>query len=293
MSKSMLVTFPFVLLLLDFWPLERIRLTGKEPFSGNPNLKWLLIEKIPLFAFSFAAGILAILGQKAGGALGSFEELPLSVRMATAVVSYMKYIKQMFVPAGLCVMYPHPGMPSMADIVPALVFLFLITGICIYFIRKKYPLFGWLWYVGTMLPVIGIIQVGVQARADRYAYIPLIGLFIILSWTLRDMVYRFRIPKKRVQTFAVMIICILSIVTWFQIGWWENSYKLFSRAVSVTENNYIAHNNLGIVLAEKGRLDRAIYHFKKALEINPNHESARFNLQRAIKEKKRKNASSN
>ena len=282
MSKPMLVTLPFVLLLLDFWPLSR---PGSHFLSAGLNvisikMAWpLLREKIPLFALTALSCGMTFYAQKHGGAVIPLEALDAGARVGNAIYSYFMYIVKMFMPVKLAVFYPHPKTVALFSIIALAVMLGCIFYL-VFRLRTKFPyLFvGWLWYVGTMVPVIGLIQVGDQAMADRYTYIPFIGLFIMLSWGAADLLRKF--PKGKVWAAVSMIILIpaMMAVTWTQAGYWKNSVTLFERALAVTNENSLTLNNLGVAFEKSGQTQKALEHYQKALEINPDFEVAHNNL---------------
>jgi len=313
LAKPMLVTFPFVLLLLDFWPLKRFQfqhdfhLKSKKPAADAIRRYYrIILEKVPLFILVVISCIITYFAQKSEGTIKSIAALSLKSRIANAVVSYVSYALKVIWPQNLAVFYPHPGntLPLWKVAGGAL----LIVAACYGAIRsaRKYPyiLVGLFWYLGTLVPVIGLVQVGEQAMADRYTYIPLIGIFIIISWGVSDLFKkRLRDPqrseissgvldpfnKRRLQKIllgisALTLLVALSWNTFFQLNFWKNGITLFEHAVSVTENNYQAHNNLGTAYG-RSDLDKAIFHYKRALEIKPNDEMAFYNLGSAYLEK--------
>jgi tetratricopeptide (TPR) repeat protein len=284
MTKPMLVTLPFVLLLLDYWPLRRV---GIERFgehqSGNlpcwRPLLGLVWEKLPLFLLAIVSSVITFWAQKKGGAVGSMELYPLTSRVANALVSYVKYIGKTIWPVDLAAFYPHPGSLPAWQVVGAGVLLVLITVAALRSLRQR-PWFvvGWLWFVGTLVPVIGLVQIGLQAMADRYTYIPLIGLFMIVAWGVSELIGGWQHKKKLLATAAIILLMALSVVSWRQTTYWKNSVTLFQHALAVTENNYWMHNNLGFALTAQGRLDEAIAQYENALKINPVYEPAHLNL---------------
>ncbi|MDO9565133.1 MAG: tetratricopeptide repeat protein [Candidatus Desulfaltia sp.] len=278
MAKPMLITLPFVLLLLDCWPLGR--------FNYQWSLAYALVrEKIPLFVLAAASGIVTFFVQQSGGAVRSLDVLPLFVRISNALVSYISYIVKMIMPHNLAVLYPHPGMPPVWQVAGACLLLAFISFIAAKtFKRSPYFTVGWLWYLGTLVPVIGLVQVGSQSMADRYTYIPLTGIFIIIAWGVSDLAarWRYRYKKEGLAAGSAIILSILMVTTWFQVGCWTNSITLFSHAINVTENNSVAHNNLGNALKDHGKLSEAIKHYTEALRIKPNHANAHNNLGNAL-----------
>ena len=281
MAKPMLVTMPFVLLLLDFWPLERLKYYSHDQSS---KLFFLIYEKIPLFIPVAISSFLTILAQKEAEALYTFEALPFATRIANAFVSYAGYIIKTVWPQNLAVFYPHPfGTLSLLYVFLA---AFAIAGISFFSIRwfKKYPYVavGWFWYLGTLIPVIGLIQVGAQGMADRYTYIPLIGLFIIAAWGMPDLLKKWHYNRIILVIFSIIIIFAFSTRSYFQIRHWENSTTVFKNAVKVTDNNWLAYNNLGLALMRKGKSNDAVLNYKKALQIKPNYLIALDNIGLAL-----------
>ena len=284
MAKPMIVTLPFVLLLLDYWPLQRMQFFS-TPTESNSSaaqrsaLFSLVVEKIPLFLVAAGSCVITIYAQSSGGAVSSLGSYPLHVRILNALVAYASYIGKMFWPVELAVFYPHPGIWSLWQILASVVLIAALTILSIRCIRSRpWLMVGWLWYLGTLVPVIGLVQVGAQAMADRYTYIPLIGIFIMLSWFMSDIVNRRRIRWQTAAVVASAVLGGLAVINWMQLGYWKNSTTLFERALKVTENNYVAHNNLGHRMMELGKTDEAVKQYKKALESNPSFETAHLNL---------------
>jgi len=286
MAKPMLVTFPFVLLLLDFWPLNRFYYKDGYLLQSERVTQYdfkrihrIILEKIPLFIPVVMSCALTFFAQKGEGAVQALGGLSLKNRIANALVSYVNYILKMFWPSKLAVFYPHPRdtLPAWQIVGAAL----LITCACFFAIKaaKKSPyiVMGLLWYLGTLVPVIGFVQVGAHAMADRYTYIPLIGLYIIVAWGVLDLFNKWHYRKIYLSVFTILILSALTAKTFFQIRHWKNSISLFEHAIKVTENNYKAHNNLATAL-EPIDLDRAIFHYKEALKINPKFATALSNL---------------
>ena len=274
MAKPMLVTLPLVLLLLDYWPLDRVR-------RG-----WSLVrEKIPLLAMSVGSGIITFIAQHRGGAVASLEEFPTGVRIANALAAYAGYVGKTIVPRHLAIFYPHPGssMPVW-QVIGSSVFLAGATILAVYYGRKRrYLLVGWLWYVITLIPVIGLVQVGRQAMADRYTYVPLIGIFIIAAMGLTELVGEKRNAGTgdlgaTLPRLAALVLIPLAILAGRQVGYWRNSEVLFQHALDVTKNNYLAHINLGMALGDEGRFDEAISQFQESLKIKSNDDMAHFSL---------------
>ena len=305
MAKPMLVTLPFVLLLLDYWPLERFQTApsvADDPVSKKDSKKkkhkthtapkeeirpkksvkifprWALLkEKIPFLALSALSSIITIHAQK--DIVKSLESFPVESRIANAIVSYVTYIRKAFWPIDLSIFYPYPVVsPAWWQIAGAFLLLGIVTLFTVYLLRKPYLIFGWFWYLGTLFPVIGLVQVGTQALADRYTYIPFIGLFVMIAWGIPDITGRRPYRKKIFTASAAVILSVLMITTWKQVACWRSNVTLFQHAVAVTSNNYWAHYNLGLSLLAQGEVDRAYEHFQKTLRIRPNDHEALNNI---------------
>ena len=291
MAKPMLVTLPVVLLLLDFWPLQRIRF-GRLDTAGNrqrtgvlrPSAKSrravdIFIEKIPFFGLAVASSVVTIIVMRRAGHVAQVAELSFGWRIASSLVSYAGYILKMFWPNRLAPFYPHPGTTlAVWKAVAAGVFLLFLSVVCIYYVRRRYLLAGWLWYLVTLLPVIGLLQVGSQAMADRYSYVPLIGLFIIVAFAATDIVGELRRGKIALLVSSAVVVLALMVCTYIQVGHWRNSITLFEHTLRVTEDNYVAHNNLANALGEKEKYDAAIEHGLEAVRINPRYDRPHYNL---------------
>ena len=280
MSKPMAVTLPFVLLLLDYWPLRR--LTFKN--SGNtdqprvPILR-LIFEKVPLLCLSATASALTIFAQVKGGAFASLGKLPMDLRVGNALLSYVKYIDKMIMPFHLAVLYPHPIVLPLWKVAISTLLLGIITVFAI-LARRRYPYYimGWLWYLGTLLPVIGLIQVGIQEMADRYTYIPMIGLFIIGVYGISDILKGWRPRRAVLVASGTLLLLLLMGSTMLQLKLWRNSVTLFNHTLRVTTNNYVIQNNLGVTLARDGKDREAVTHYLSALNINPSYPDAHYNF---------------
>ena len=291
MAKPMLVTLPFVLLLLDYWPLGRFGLGQAVRDTNRPNLQTtdaypqrkpfirLAWEKVPFFILSAISSIVTFLVQRSGGAVTITGILPLKIRIINAFISYLGYIVKCFWPSRLAVYYPHPGekLSMWHAAVAALLLAISILVICLAQKHKYLPV-GWLWYLGTLVPVIGLVQVGAQAMADRYTYIPLIGLFIIIAWGLPELLAKWRYRKIALGASMLMVLLVLSICTWFQVGHWRNSITLFEHALDVTSENWMVHNNLGVVFNRCNEIDKAIEHCAEAVRIEPDYAEGHYNL---------------
>ncbi len=297
MAKPMLVTLPFVLLLLDYYPLRRLRFTDDKKiiikkssishFSLLTSHFSLLSEKIPLLIFAAISSVITLLAQQSGGAVRSLYEQPLTYRITNAMISYVGYIEKMIIPHDLAIFYP-PCIFSWWQIAGASLLLLAVSFFVIKRI-KDYPyLFtGWFWYIGTLVPVIGFVKAGSQAMADRYTYIPLIGLFMMIAWGIPELIERWRIRKTIFNTVVTAYILILSVTAWMQVQYWKNSITLFSHALEVTENNILVQTNLGLALIEQGRTDEGIIHYLKALQLEPDNAKIHNNLGVALFQKGR------
>jgi tetratricopeptide (TPR) repeat protein len=292
LSKPMLVSLPFVLLLLDYWPLGRGRrglqnsseaLSQSESIGPGPHklpAGRLIVEKILLFVLAAASSLVTYIIQQQEGAVAGADKLPMTIRTTNALVSYISYIGKMVYPSRLAVFYPHPlnKLPIWQLIVSA-VMLAVISAIVIYMgRRRRYLVVGWLWYLGTLVPVIGLVQVGLQATADRYTYLPLIGIFIMMSWGAADLTAKWRYRNTGLGITASIILVVLLICTRMQLRYWQNSITLFGHALEVTENNPTMQNNYGNALFEKGQLEESVTHFNEALRLRPEDFEARYNL---------------
>jgi protein O-mannosyl-transferase len=270
MCKPMLVTLPLVLLLLDYWPLRRTESTGK-----------LVLEKLPLLALSAASCLLTLLVQKE--AMSTTASISVPLRFANALTTCMVYLGQMVWPAGLAVFYPFPhnGLPPL-ELALAGVLLagFSVTA---WAARRKQPwlLIGWVWYLVMLLPVVGIIQVGRQAHADRYTYLPQIGIYLAVTWLVAE----WRVNRAVMGSLMAGVVTVLMFCAWKQTGYWKDRETLWTRTLTCTTGNDTAHNNLGYVLFQKGRVDEAIDHFRRTLQIDPNYKDTHYNLANALLQK--------
>jgi tetratricopeptide (TPR) repeat protein len=288
MSKPMLVTLPFVMLLLDFWPLERNRRSapagsqsGAIPAGSPAGPGWgkLLIEKVPFFALSGLDCLATIWAQKGSNSIVSWSALPLPERISNALVSVFAYLGQMAWPRNLAVLYPysHEWGAGIASV--AAVLLVLITAGAIWQSHRPYLLVGWLWYLGTLVPVIGLLQVGIQWMADRYTYIPSLGIFIMVAWGGAALLEARPAWTRPACVLAAVSLIALAVCTRVQLQYWRNSVSLFSRAVAVTHDSIMAEYNLGEALGASGDQNGAITHYLHALEIHPNRVEACYNSQ--------------
>jgi tetratricopeptide (TPR) repeat protein len=278
LSKPMIVTLPIILLLLDYWPLNRF---------GILSFSKLVLEKIPFVILSAISSIVTIYAQKQGGSVAELTNVPLIIRLSNAATAFIQYICKIFFPANLSPFYPHPldALPLWQVIFSALI-LIILTSVFFYY-RKKlgFLIVGWLWFIITLIPVIGIIQVGDQAMADRYTYLPSIGILIIVVFSLAKAVEKFPKLKIPAASIAIIVLTVLTILTINYVNIWREKITLYSHAVKVTQNNYIMHNNLGAVLLKNNKVDEAVEHFQTAVEINPNYYKAANNIGRVFAQK--------
>jgi len=275
-AKPMVVTLPLLFLLWDYWPLRRL---ASE--SGDcATFLQLAIEKIPLLVLSAASSWITLYAQRAGGALGNTELLPLTQRLANAIYSYASYLGKGVWPSGLAVFYPHPeGSLAAWNVLAAALLLVAITVLAWrYRERHRYLLVGWLWYLVAMIPMIGIVQVGRQAMADRYAYLPFVGLFVVAVWGCAELFAQLKLSNFAQGAIAAAVLVAYASMAFLQINYWHNSYTLFSHALAVTRRNGIAEDNLGTALMEMGRPDLAQPHFEAAAEFIPQLSTAHYNL---------------
>ena len=311
MSKPTLVTLPCVLLLLDYWPLARLQKqltpvnipvvaeqkTGKKKSkqskaaspmekkiavpvkSTSPSIGNILWEKAPFFLLSLAFGVMIIWQLRTDNNIASLQAVPFSDRLMNALVSYVSYLGKTFWPVNLAVFYPYEHSLPLWQVFGAASVLLMIS-VAVAYLAKKNPFLaiGWLWYLGTLFPVIGLLQAGNQAMADRYTYFPSVGIGIMLTWGIPFLIKREEIRKKILFPVGVVSLAILSFLTWQQCGYWKNSTTLFSHALQVTKNNYLAHTNLGVALAAERKNEEAIEHYRAALRINYTDDAVHYNL---------------
>ncbi len=266
MAKPQVITLPLVLLLWDYWPLQRL-----EPFGSErpASLLWLSIEKLPLLLLSAGSAFVTLQAQRSGDAVRTLAEFPVLVRIENACSAYLRYVANAFWPSRLSPIYPHPeNSIPLWQAIAAAALLLIITGLVVWQRKHRYLPVGWLWFLGTLVPMIGLVQVGQQAMADRYAYLPLIGVLVMVVWGSAEILDRWNIsPSFRTAGLAAILIA-LAIVTYRQLGYWKDSETLWTRALAVTEKNYTAHTNLADTLARHGRADEAIVHFEAAEQLH-------------------------
>ena len=272
MAKPMLVTLPLILLLMDYWPLQRLKKVK------TADLIW---EKLPMFGLSLASSLMTYKAQQAWGSTIPIRFVPPILRVENALVSYASYIGKMVVPRGLAAFYPYPDKLPLWEVVGSAVLLVGVTLLVLKAARRHpYLAFGWLWYLVTLLPVIGLIQVGSQAMADRYTYVPLIGLFIMAAWLPGQWGNGVmgRWGKRTLPTAAVLIIGALMVCSWMQVGYWRDDITLFERAVGVTKDNYMMINNLAVAYDNAGRTEEAVAAYEETIRLCPGLIQPHFNL---------------
>ena len=278
MSKPMLVTLPFVMLLLDYWPLERFK--GQGSRFKVQSLVW---EKIPFFILSAVSCVVTFIVQQKSGAMVSLMKISMTGRIENIFVSYGRYLGKTFWPVNLAVLYPHPIYWDAGLVIFSLL---LVIGLSVaaVWLGRRFPFVftGWFWFVGTLIPVIGLVQVGNQSMADRYTYVPLIGVFIILAWGMGELCASRRLPGQFMVMAALFLLVASALRTRDQTGHWRNSGTLFRHTLAVTQNNYIAYNDLGTYLSEVGQVTEAMDCYTKSLQINPDNSDALYNLGNAL-----------
>jgi len=270
LSKPMLVTLPFVMLLLDFWPFHRWQKALQEKGSFFQKIQSLIYEKIPFFMITIVSSAITLWAQSKGGAVSSLKNLPFIERLENAFVSYTAYLGKMICPVHLAVFYPFETPLPLLEIVSSAMIIILITFIVLAYTKKLPFLFvGWCWYIGTLIPVIGLIQVGSQAMADRYTYMPSIGIAIMIAWGIPSFMKRMNIKKEILFLASITLLMIFSFLTWLQCGYWKNNFSLYEHALKSTRNNHMAHLSLGLSLSVERKFAEAIYHYNEVLRIIP------------------------
>jgi len=271
MAKPMLVTLPFVLLLLDFWPLGR--------FSQKTNHARLVLEKLPLFTLSVISSVITYQVQAAGHAMGSTARLPFVARLENAILAYGLYLWKTIWPVNLAPFYPHPGTSvSLAGVILSALALAAITGLCLAFRARRYLLTGWCWFLGTLVPVIGLVQVGNQAMADRYAYVPLIGIFLMVVWTVADFLHSRKASRTVSVAVSVLPLLALAYATNRQIDFWSSDVTLWSHTLAVTANNAFTEGKLGWALMVSNQPEEALLHLREAAALDPSDPTNYINL---------------
>jgi protein O-mannosyl-transferase len=303
MSKPQVITFPFVLLLWDYWPLGRLALrhspfafrqrsdansSGEEQLAkseeqpsgqkrrANGEWRFLLLEKLPLLGLCLISAVFTLNAQAAGGATSAYS---FGLRLENAIVSYARYLGKAVWPSRLALFYPYPLKPyPLAEVAAATVLLLAITATAFVERRRRYLIVGWLWFLGTLVPMIGVVQVGTQAMADRYAYLPFIGLFIMICWLVADWAKESRLPAAFVRLACVAVLAALAIASHRQVGFWNDHITLWTHTLEVTHDNWVAENNLGTALLKSARVEEAIPHFRRAVALYPSDPNSNLNI---------------
>jgi Tfp pilus assembly protein PilF len=289
MSKPQVITFPFALLLLDYWPLGRLACpegVAGEPAGravGNVSLRKLIWEKVPWFLMSAIAGFITMQGGKSFNYVvemhGPGSKFPLWIRIGNAAISYVRYLGKAFWPANLALVYPHPGYGiSMPAIALSVVVLIGVTIVVLIFRRRRPFLVGWLWFLGTMFPMSGLVPIGPHAMADRYAYIPLLGIFVMVCWGAGDLMEGWHVPAAVSAPLGVGILLVLGIGLHRQVSFWNNNVSLWTHTLAVTEGNFPAEENLALALIAENRVQEALLHLERASALQPNDPLATFNI---------------
>jgi Flp pilus assembly protein TadD len=285
MAKPQIITLPFILLLWDYWPLRRMghdsTLSGNQagPLPAH-SFSWLALEKLPLLLISAGSAFITMKAQSAGRAVYSLADVSLSVRLENAVVAYARYVGKAFWPSNLCLLYPHPlGSLKTWQVVAATLFLGTVTAAVFMARRQRYLLVGWLWFLGTLVPMIGLVQVGAQAMADRYAYLPFIGLFVMVCWEVGDWAQpRGTSIRRTIILVSAAVLLALATVTHRQITYWSSDVALWTRVVQVTPANAFTQDSLGDALLGENRIDEAMPHFQAALQVSPSDAVANIDI---------------
>ena len=286
MAKPQVITFPFVLLLWDYWPLQRMVADRTETSSENlatvpaKSFSWLILEKVPLFAICLASAVITLRAEHTGGTLSGIYFHPFSVRLQNAILSYVRYVGKAFWPSGLALYYPYPSGDLLVlwQVIAAFAFLLAVSALVIASRRRRYLLVGWLWFLGTLVPMIGLRQVGIQAMADRYAYLSFIGLFIMVCWGVAEWARQRHISSANLAVVSAVALVALAVMTHRQLAYWDDNVTLWSHAVAVTNNNYMAEDHLGGALLADGQLEVAMPHFYRAVSINPDDPDSNLNI---------------
>jgi len=283
LCKPMIVSFPILLVLIDYWPLQRLKWADKPDKIGKISQLIIFYEKIPLFLLSIIFSIITYIAQSAGSAVNTAEMVPFYARVFNAIISYGKYLLKVFYPISLSIFYPHPWDTSMS--IPGwetAVSITILTFISYVFFRtarrSPFLIMGWLWYLIALLPTIGIVQVGGQAMADRYMYVPSIGIFIILAGTLKLAVTRYHRLNILIPTAVCIFIGANGLVAWRQAGMWQSSVVLFEQSLQQNPTSWLMHHNLAVAYGEEGKYAEAIRHYEEALRIWPGYLPSRFGL---------------
>ncbi len=285
LSKSQVITFPFLLWLWDYWPLGRIFASvssDRHPQGAKPAslwYGWLLLEKLPLLLLAAASAVITMAAEKAGAAVESFARFGLLLRVETALLAYAGYLEKAFWPVNLVALYPHPtSLHPVWQIVGATLLLGSVTVWVLLARNRRYLAVGWFWFLGSLVPMIGLVQVGPQAMADRFAYLPLIGVFLMLIWLVADWAQARNVPDKLLAIPAIACLLVLGVLTHVQVGYWHDIPSFWERTAKLTNDNYVAETNLGDYLFNAGRAEEAAIHFRAALAVRPDDPLVNMNL---------------
>jgi tetratricopeptide (TPR) repeat protein len=299
LAKPMLVTLPCILLLLDYWPLQRKIIAKCKLQNANckmqiGNLHFairLVLEKLPLFALALAASIVTVFAQRHDDAVRTLDQFSLSARLGNALISYVSYVQKLIWPVDLAVFYPHPGVPAAWHMAAAIILLAAVTGLVVWQARREpYLLVGWLWFAGTLFPVSGVMQAGWQGMADRFLYVPSIGLFVAFAFALRELkpIWDFRLMNFDLRfALALVLLAILSARTADQVRHWQDSITLWEHTRLVTPDNFYARFSYGAALLDAGRVAEAAEQFERAIELKPDHPFGHYELGIARREQGR------
>ncbi len=299
MSKPMAITLPFALLLLDYWPLQRVSITALDDLEFNPSNDYsrlpiwrLCLEKVPLLAMSLGSAIVTVAAQRSGGAVTHNLVSAPWLRLENAIVSYASYLAKAVWPSRLAILYPYPHSLPLWKVLLSALLLITVTALVVKYREHRYLPVGWFWYLGTMIPMIGLMQVGNQAMADRYAYLPLLGIFVMAVWGVADLVAaktarteatsdpaeKQDAPSTFLPAVGICIVVALAAVTHVQISYWSNDLTLWTHTLSVTPPNFVAENNVGAILAQQGRIEEAVAHLRVASALEPDDPVSQLNL---------------
>ncbi len=283
MAKPQVITLPFLLLLWDYWPLQRLfphsQGESGEVVFPQRSFTQLVVEKLPLLAISAISAVVTVKAQQAGSSVQSLTKFPFSLRLENAIVSYARYLGKAVWPSSLAAFYPFSRTsPPVWQILTALLLLLAITGLVVAGRKYRYLTVGWLWFLGALIPMIGLVQVGVQSMADRYAYLSFIGLFLMLSWEVAELAEARHLSYAWMTGISAVVLLILAGVTRYQLSYWSDEVSLWSHAIRVTADNYVAEDNLGTALLARQQIDESMVHFRRAAAINPSDSVSLLDL---------------
>jgi len=270
MAKPQIISLPVLLCLWDYWPLGRVQFDRSvESDASKPSIRSLVVEKIPFCALALLSALITVIAQHSGNAVRSLTEMPFGVRIENSVVAYAGYIAKTVWPTKLAPLYPHPGNSlSIWQVVLSSLVLAAISAFVVWQRQRRFLLMGWLWFLIALIPMIGLVQVGEQAMADRYTYLSILGLLVGLVWGVREIALRLHVPMAAWGGLSAAVVLALGALTYHQLGYWRDGETLWKYTLSVTQRNYMAHDNLAMVLAEQGRSDEAIVEFQAAENLH-------------------------